>query len=204
MRQKICGALVCCLDLEGVLIPEIWINVAQKTGIKKLRLTTRDEPNYDRLMKMRLGILRAHRIKLRDVQKVISKMKPLPGAKKFLNVLRLRAQVIILSDTYYEFAMPLMEKLGYPALFCNWLSADSEGFISDYHLREKNGKEKAVRALRKIGFEVRAAGDSYNDMTMLKAAHRGVLFNPPAQIQKQFPQFPVAKNYADLLRKLLM
>lgn len=195
--------MICCLDLEGVLIPEIWINVAKKTKIDALKITTRDEPDYDKLMNMRIKILKANGIKLRDIQNVIAGMKPLPGAKSFIDRLRSQVQVVILSDTYYEFAGPLIKKLGRPTLFCNWLSKDKKGFVSNYHLRQKNGKEKAVRALRKIGFKVYAAGDSYNDLTMLKAAHKGVLFNPPAQIKKDFPQFPVATNYSALLHQLL-
>ena len=195
--------MVCCLDLEGVLIPEIWVNVAKKVRIKELELTTRVEPNYDLLMRRRLKILRQNGIKLKDVQNVIQKLSPLSGAQAFLNKLRAKSQVVILSDTYYEFAMPLMAKLGYPALLCNWLSVDQKGFISDYHLRQKNGKEKAVRAFKKIGFKVRAAGDSYNDITMLKAADKGVLFNPPANIVKEFPSFRVARNYTDLLKFLI-
>ena len=195
--------MICCLDLEGVLVPEIWISVAQKTKIKELRRTTRDEPNYDLLMKQRLRILRRHGIRLRDIQNVIAKIKPLPGAKVFLSKLRQKSQVIILSDTYYEFAMPLMKKLDYPILFCNSLSTDKKGFISNYHLRQKNGKEKAVKALKKVGFKVRAAGDSYNDITMLRAADKGVLFNPPPGIVKKFPKLSVTRNYQALLRALI-
>ena len=194
---------VCCLDLEGVLVPEIWIQVSEKTKIKELRLTTRDVPDYDILMKRRLKILREHKIKLRDIQKVISNIQPLPGAKAFLDKLRSKRQAVILSDTYYEFAAPLMKKLGFPVLFCNWLETDSRGTISNYCLRQKNGKEKAVRALKNIGFKVIAAGDSYNDVAMLKAADKGVLFNPPANIRKEFPQFKVAKNYKELSKALL-
>ena len=194
---------VCCLDLEGVLVPEIWIQVSKKTKIAELRLTTRDIPDYDVLMKRRLKILREHKIRLRDIQNVISEIEPLPGAKKFLDELRRRSQVLILSDTYYEFAMPLMEKLGQPTLFCNWLSTDKKNFIANYHLRQKNGKEKAVRALKALGFRVHAAGDSYNDITMLKSADKGVLFNPPANIVSEFPHFKVTKNYPQLLKELL-
>ena len=194
---------ICCLDLEGVLVPEIWIKVSEKTKIKELRLTTRDIPDYDALMKRRLKILREKKIKLRDIQKVISTIKPLPGAKSFLDELRSKRQAIILSDTYYEFAMPLMKKLGYPSLFCNWLEVDKAGFISNYCLRQRNGKEKAVLGLKSIGFKVYAAGDSYNDITMLKAADKGVLFNPPANIRKEFPEFSVTKNYYALLKALL-
>lgn len=194
---------ICCLDLEGVLVPEIWIKVSEKTKIKELRFTTRDIPDYDALMKQRLKILRQHGIKMRDIQKVISTIQPLPGAKAFLDELRSTRQVMILSDTYYEFAMPLMKKLGYPSLFCNWLEADNAGFIFNYCLRQKNGKEKAVRGLKSIGFKVYAAGDSYNDITMLKAADKGILFNPPANIVKEFPQFKITKNYKELLKALL-
>ena len=193
---------ICCLDLEGVLVPEIWIKVSEKTKIKELRLTTRDIPDYDVLMKRRLKILREHKIKLRDIQKVIGDVQPLPGAKAFLDKLRAERQVIILSDTYYEFATPLMRKLGFPALFCNWLETGKSGSILNYCLRQKDGKEKAVRGLKAIGFKVHAAGDSYNDITMLKAADKGVLFNPPANIVKEFPQFKVTKNYDQLLLSL--
>ena len=191
--------MICCLDLEGVLTPEIWINVAKKTGIKALEITTRDEPDYDKLMRYRLAILKREGIKLRDIQAVIQKMEPLPGAKAFLKKLREKYQVIILSDTYYEFAGPMMKKLGSPTLFCNWLSSDKKGFIAHYHLRQKNGKEQAVRALRNLGFNVIAAGDSYNDIRMLQAADRGILFRPPAKIARQFPKFPVTRTYQELL-----
>lgn len=194
---------VSCLDLEGVLVPEIWIKVSEKTGIKELRLTTRDVPDYDVLMKRRLRILRDHHIKLRDIQAVISTIQPLPGAKKFLDKLREKSQVLILSDTYYEFAMPLMKKLGYPTLWCNWLSEDSKGYIANYHLRQRSGKEKAVISLKKLGFKVRATGDSYNDIAMLKRADKGILFNPPSNIVKEFKQFKIAKNYRELLGILL-
>jgi len=194
---------VCCLDLEGVLLPEIWINVSQKTKIKELRLTTRDIPDYDVLMRRRLKILREHRIKLRDIQNVISRMEPLPGARAFLDKLKAEREVIIVSDTYYEFAMPLIRKLGSPTLWCNWLSTDKRGYIANYHLRQRNGKEKAVRALKKIGFKVKAAGDSFNDLTMLKAADEGILFKPPAHIEKDYNHFRVTKNYSQLLKALL-
>ena len=193
---------VCCLDLEGVLVPEIWIKVSEKLKIKELSLTTRDIPDYDALMKRRLEILRQNKIQLRDIQQVISRLQPLPGAKVFLDKLRSERQAIILSDTYYEFAMPLMKKLGLPTLFCNWLETGKDGVISGYCLRQKNGKEKAVLGLKAIGFKVRAVGDSYNDITMLKAADNGVLFNPPANIVKEFPEFLVAKNYKQLLKML--
>ncbi len=192
--------IISCLDLEGVLVPEIWIVVSKKTGIKELSLTTRDEPDYDKLMRRRLGILKTHRIKLRDIQSVISKIELLSGAKAFLDKLRAARQVVILSDTYYEFAMPLIKKLGYPMLWCNWLVVDSKGYIADYHLRQKNGKEKSVRGLRNLGYRVYAAGDSYNDLAMLKAADKGILFRPPVNIAKEFSKFKIAQNYAGLLK----
>ncbi len=195
--------MICCLDLEGVLIPEIWINVAKKTGIKALEITTRDEPDYDKLMRYRLGILRKEGIRLRDIQAVIKSMNPLPGAKKFLRKLQENYQVVILSDTYYEFAGPMMKKLGYPALFCNWLSTDKKGFIARYHLRQRNGKKEAVKGLERLGFKVVAAGDSYNDIAMLRAADRGILFRPPPKITHQFPKFPVTKTYKELFSAFL-
>lgn len=191
--------MICCLDLEGVLIPEIWINVAKKTKIKALEITTRDEPDYDKLMRYRLEILRKKGIRLPDIQRVILGMKPLPGAKDFLCKLQENYQVIILSDTYYEFAGSIMKKLGFPTLFCNWLEADAQGFIVNYHLRQKNGKEQAVRGLRGLGFQVVAAGDSYNDITMLQAADHGIFFRPPLKIVQEFPQFPVTQTYPELL-----
>lgn len=195
--------MICCLDLEGVLIPEIWINVAKRTGVKALEITTRDEPDYDKLMRFRLAILKREGIKLRDIEAVIRGMSPLPGAQEFLNKLREKYQVIILSDTYYEFAGPMMKKLGHPALFCNWLSTDRKGFIANYHLRQKNGKKEAVRGLKKLGFEVVAAGDSYNDIAMLKTADRGILFRPPAKIVRQFPRFSVTRTYRELFSAFL-
>jgi phosphoserine/homoserine phosphotransferase len=195
--------MICCLDLEGVLIPEIWINVAKKTGIRALAITTRDEPDYDKLMRYRLAILKREGIKLRDIQAVIKRMNPLPGAKEFLRKLQERYQVIILSDTYYEFAGPMMKKLGYPTLFCNWLSTDIKGFIANYHLRQKNGKKEAVRGIRSLGFRVVAAGDSYNDIAMLRAADHGILFRPPEKIVHQFPRFPVTNTYRELLSAFL-
>ena len=191
--------MICCLDLEGVLIPEIWINVARKTGIKALEITTRDEPDYDKLMRYRLAILKKEGIKLCDIQAVIKRMNPLPGAKAFLRKLQEKYQVIILSDTYYEFAGPMMKKLGYPTLFCNWLSTDTKGFIKNYHLRQKNGKKEAIRGIQGLGFRVVAAGDSYNDIAMLRTADRGILFRPPEKIVRQFPRFRVTNTYRELL-----
>ncbi len=194
---------ICCLDLEGILVPEVWIAVAKKTGIEALKRTTRDEPNYDTLMKYRLKILDKHGIKLRDIQSVIGTMSPLPGAKAFIDKLESVRQVILLSDTFYEFAHPLMKKLGFPTLFCNWLVTNKKGEITGYRLRQKNGKAKAVRALRSAGFKTAAVGDSYNDLTMLKTADRGVLFRPPSQIVKDNPQLTVVKNYSQLYKALV-
>lgn len=194
---------VCCLDLEGVLVPEIWIEVAKRFKVKELLLTTRDIPDYDRLMNYRIGILKSKGLKLKDIQKVIKGIEPLPGARVFLNALRAQAAaVIILSDTFYEFAGPLMQKLNQPALFCNILKTDARGFISGYQLRQKDGKTKAVKALHKIGFKVHAAGDSYNDLGMLKEAERGILFNPPLSIKNKFKRFPAVTRYSQLLRLL--
>ena len=182
---------VCCLDLEGVLIPEIWIHVAKQLHIPELKLTTRDIPNYDQLMRTRLKILKAEKITLQQIQRVIGLMRPLPGAKTFLKKLKAESQVIILSDTFYEFSLPLMKQLDYPTLFCNRLQTNSSGSLVGYRLRQKDGKRKAVLSLKKLGFHVRAAGDSYNDLTMLQAADLGVFFCPPAQIRKIFPQFKI-------------
>jgi len=191
---------VCCLDLEGVLVPEVWICVARKTGIKALRLTTRDIRDYDQLMQYRLKILRQHGIRLRDIQKVIGEIKPLPGARRFLDRLKTECQVMILSDTFYEFVAPLMKQLGYPTLFCNFLRVNSRGFVTGYRLRQMNGKEKSVKALKKLNFKVTAVGDSYNDLTMLKAADRGILYRPPSAIRKEFSRFPAVYDYGKLLR----
>lgn len=187
-----------CLDLEGVLVPEIWIEFAERTGIPELRRTTRDEPDYDRLMKYRLDLLKTHKLGLPDIQKVIAEMGPLAGAKEFLDRLRRDFQVIILSDTFYEFAMPLMAQLGMPTLFCHRLEADAAGFLVNYHLRMPNQKQEAVQRFRELRFTVIAAGDSYNDTAMLMAAHAGILFHPPQKVIDEFPQFPVALNYAEL------
>jgi len=185
-------------DLEGVLVPEIWIAFAKETGIEELKLTTRDVPDYDKLMKGRLEILKNNNLKLNDIQNVIKRIDPLPGAREFLNWLKSYVQVIILSDTFYEFAMPLMEKLGYPTLFCNQLEVDNSGVIVDYHLRQKDGKRKAVIALKSLNFKVISMGDSYNDTTMLKEADVGILFRPPENVIKEFPQFVVFEEYDKL------
>lgn len=187
-----------CLDLEGVLVPEIWIEFASRTGIAELRRTTRDEPDYDKLMKYRLDLLKAHKLGLPDIQKVIAAMGPMVGAKEFLDQLRRDFQVIILSDTFYEFAMPLMAQLGMPTLFCHKLEADAAGFLVNYHLRMPNQKKEAVQRFKELRFQVIAAGDSYNDTAMLMEAHAGILFHPPQNVMDEFPQFPVALNYTEL------
>ena len=195
--------MLACLDLEGVLIPEIWIAVAEKTGIKKLRLTTRDIPDYDELMRGRLKILDENNLKLADIQEVIGTLSPLEGAKEFLDWLKSEFQVIILSDTFYQFAGPLMEKLEHPTLFCNELVVNSDGRITNYRLRQPDGKTKAVTALKGLNFQVIAAGDSYNDMGMLKVADAGILFRPPDNVIEEFPQFSVTHTY-DEFKKILV
>jgi phosphoserine/homoserine phosphotransferase len=191
---------IVCLDLEGVLVPEIWIAFSERTGIAELRRTTRDEPDYDKLMRGRLELLRQHRLGLPDIQKVIAEMGPEPGARAFLDALRLRYQVVILSDTFYEFAMPLMAQLGQPTLFCHRLSTDAAGFVSAYHLRMPDQKRAAVKAFQGLNFRVVAAGDSYNDTAMLGAADAGILFRPPRNVIDAFPQYPVVREY-DALRE---
>jgi phosphoserine/homoserine phosphotransferase len=190
--------MIACLDLEGVLVPEIWINVAERTGIPELRRTTRDEPDYDVLMRGRLEILDRHRLGLPDIQEVIGAMGPLDGAGDFLEWLRSRAQVVILSDTFSEFAAPLMRQLGWPTIFCHSLTVEPGGRISGYRLRIQDGKRKAVESLRALAFRVVAAGDSYNDTTMLAAADAGILFCPPDNVIADFPQFPVTRTYDEL------
>ncbi len=193
--------IVACLDLEGVLVPEIWINVAERTGIAELRRTTRDEPDYDVLMRARLAILDRHKLGLREIQAVIDTLEPLPGALEFLDRLRERHQVLILSDTFYDFAKPLMRKLGFPALFAHDLVVEpSSGRITGYRLRMPDQKRQSVEHLRALAFRVIAAGDSYNDTSMLAAAHAGILFRPPANVIAEFPQFPVTLDYTALER----
>lgn len=194
--------ILVAMDLEGVLTPEVWIAVAERTGIAELRLTTRDVPDYDELMQRRLGILAQHELGLSDIQAVIGGMDVLPGARAFLDELRGRHQIVILSDTYYEFANPFMEKLGWPTLMCNSLSTDANGMITDYHLRLRDGKRHAVLGFRQLSFDVVAVGDSYNDTTMLAAAGCGILFRPSANVRREFPQFGVATEYAELLELL--
>jgi len=189
---------IVCLDLEGVLVPEIWIEFSKRTGIPELRRTTRDEPNYDKLMKGRLELLAQHKLGLPDIQTVIADMGPMPGAKAFLDDLRQRFQVIILSDTFYEFAMPLMQQLGLPTLFCHRLEANALGMVVNYHLRMPEQKREAVRAFKGLKFKVIAAGDSYNDTAMLGEAHAGILFRPPESVIREFPQYPVSMDYGEL------
>ena len=187
-----------CLDLEGVIIPEIWINFAERTGIDELRLTTRDIPDYDELMRKRLGILREHDLGLPDIQEVIAGMKPLEGAPEFLEWLKARFQLIILSDTFYEFAEPFMRQLGWPTIFCHRLETDAEGRVVNYLLRQPDQKREAVKALHGLNFRVIAAGDSYNDTSMLGEADAGILFCPPDNVIAEFPQFPVTRTYDEM------
>lgn len=194
--------LVVCLDLEGVLVPEIWIAFAERTGIAAFRRTTRDEPDYDKLMRQRIALLREHGLKLPDIQRVIGAMQPLPGARDFLDDLRARYQVVILSDTFYEFADPLMRQLGRPTLLCHRLIADADGRVVDYKLRQADQKRQAVLALKGLNFKVLAAGDSYNDTAMLGAADAGFFIHPPESIAAQFPQFAVTRSFAELTAAL--
>jgi len=189
---------IACLDLEGVLIPEIWINVAERAGIESLRATTRDFPDYDQLMRQRLQILEDHGLGIADIQEVIGGMQPLDGAADFLDWLRERFQVVILSDTFYDFAAPFMRQLGWPALLCHKLSIDERGMIADYHIRQKDPKRQSVKAFRGLNFRCIATGDSYNDTSMLAEADAGILFCPPQNVIDEFPQFPVATNYDEL------
>jgi phosphoserine/homoserine phosphotransferase len=189
---------IACLDLEGVLIPEVWINFAERTGIDALRATTRDIPDYDVLMRQRLGILAENGLGLGDIQEVIGGMAPLEGGREMLEWLEERFQVIILSDTFYEFAEPFMRQLGWPTLFCHRLETDAKGMIVDYHLRQVDPKRQSVRALQLLNYRCIATGDSYNDTTMLAQAEAGILFRPPQKVIDEFPQFPVATDYAEL------
>ena len=190
--------VVVCLDLEGVLVPEIWINVAVKTGIDDLKITTREMPDYDKLMRQRLDILDRQALKIGDIQAVIAKMGPLEGAADFLAWLRERYQVIILSDTFYQFVQPLMRQLGFPTLFCNQLEIEGNGRIVNYRMRMQNPKKHAVAALKSLNLFTMAAGDSYNDTAMLGEADAGFFFRPPDHLPKEFPEFPVTQNYGEL------
>ena len=189
---------VICLDLEGVLLPEIWKGVANKTGIKELELTTRNIPDYNELMSNRLRIMKQNQLDLPVIQEVVSQLQPLTGAKDFLDWLRTEFQVIILSDTFYEFAKPLIAQLGWPTLFCHHLEVENNNKITGYRLRMEDHKRMAVQSLKKLNFNVKAAGDSYNDISMLKAADEGYLFNAPSSIIKEFPEFPTFNNYDEL------
>ena len=193
---------IVCLDLEGVLVPEIWIEFATRTGIPELRRTTRDEPDYDKLMKYRLALLAKHRLGLPDIQQVIAAMGPFDGARAFVDGLRESYQLIILSDTFYEFAHPLMRQLGWPTLFCHSLEAGADGMLVRYHLRMPDQKREAVRRLKELRFTVVAAGDSYNDTAMLAEAHAGILFHPPENVIREFPQFPVTRSFAELRHEI--
>lgn len=192
-----------CLDLEGVLIPEIWIAFAEETGIEELKATTRDIPDYDVLMKQRLRILDEHGLTLPQIQATISRLAPLDGAKEFIDWLRERFQVVILSDTFYEFAAPLMAQLGYPTLLCHKLEVDDAGRITDYTLRQRDPKRQSVRAFQLLNYRVLAAGDSYNDTTMLMQAEAGVLFHSPQNVIDEFPQFPAVHTFDDLKKEFL-
>lgn len=194
---------IVCLDLEGVLVPEIWIEFSRRSGIPELAKTTRDEPDYDKLMRGRIDLLAARGLGLPDIQEVIAGMAPLAGARAFLDWLRAQCQVVILSDTYYQFAAPLMRALGYPTLFCHELVVEPGGRVRDYRLRMPDQKRASVQAFRELNFHTIAAGDSYNDTTMLAEAHAGILFCPPDNVAAEFPQFPVASNYDELRDAIL-
>ena len=192
-----------CLDLEGVLIPEIWIAFAEKTGIEALKATTRDIPDYDVLMRQRLRLLDEHKLGLTEIQDVIATLEPLPGARDFIDWLRERFQVIILSDTFYEFSQPLMRQLGFPTLFCHRLDVNEQGRVVDYTLRQKDPKRQSILALQGLYYRIIAAGDSYNDTTMLKEADAGILFKAPDNVIEEFPQFPAVHEYEDLKKEFI-
>lgn len=189
---------IVCLDLEGVLVPEIWINFAELTGIDELRATTRDVPDYDQLMRFRLGVLEQHKLGIKDIEKVIAELRPMEGALEFLQSLRKSYQLVILSDTFYEFAMPLMAQLNLPTLFCHRLEVDDDGRITNYKLRLRDHKTKAVQAFKQLNFRTIAAGDSYNDVGMLGEADTGILFSPPQNVIDEYPQFQVTRTYEEL------
>jgi phosphoserine/homoserine phosphotransferase len=194
---------IACLDLEGVLVPEIWIDFAERTGIDELKATTRDIPDYDVLMQQRLRLLKEHNLGLPDIQAVISDMKPIDGAREFIDWLRERFQVIILSDTFYQFSQPLMRQLGFPTLFCHQLEVNDTGAVTGYTLRQKDPKRQSVIALHSLCYRVIAAGDSYNDITMLDEADAGILFKSPANVIAEFPQYPAVHEYEDLKREFI-
>lgn len=188
-----------CLDMEGVLVPEIWIAFAEETGIPELKRTTRDEPDYDKLMQYRLQILKEHGLGLKEIQEVIAKIDPLPGAKEFLDALRAQVQVVILSDTFEKFAMPLIKKLGYPTILCNSLEVAEDGTITGHKMRCSQSKLTTVKALQSIGYDTIAAGDSFNDLAMIQASKAGFLFRSTEQIKKDYPNIPAFEEFADLL-----
>ena len=193
---------IVCLDLEGVLVPEIWVAFAEETGIPELKKTTRDEPDYDKLMKWRLGILKEHGLGLKEIQETIAKINPMPGAKEFLDELRSMTQVIIISDTFIQFAVPLMKKLGWPTIFCNSLEVAEDGEITGYRMRVENSKYSTVKALKSIGFETIASGDSHNDLGMIKASKAGFLFKSTEQIKKDNPELPAYETYDELMEAI--
>ena len=193
---------IVCLDLEGVLVPEIWVAFAEETGIQELKKTTRDEPDYDKLMKWRLGILKEHGLGLKEIQETIAKIDPMPGAKEFLDELRSITQVIIISDTFTQFAAPLMKKLGWPTIFCNSLEVAENGEITGYRMRVENSKYSTVKALQSIGFETIASGDSHNDLGMIKASKAGFLFKSTEQIKKDNPELPAYETYDELMEAI--
>ena len=193
---------IVCLDLEGVLVPEIWVAFAEETGIQELKKTTRDEPDYDKLMKWRLGILKEHGLGLKEIQETIAKINPMPGAKEFLDELRSMTQVIIISDTFTQFAAPLMKKLGWPTIFCNSLEVAENGEITGYRMRVENSKYSTVKALQSIGFETIASGDSHNDLGMIKASKAGFLFKSTEQIKKDNPELPAYETYDELMEAI--
>ncbi len=193
---------IVCLDLEGVLVPEIWVTFAEETGIPELKKTTRDEPDYDKLMKWRLGILKEHGLGLKEIQETIAKINPMPGAKEFLDELRSMTQVIIISDTFTQFAAPLMKKLGWPTIFCNSLEVAEDGEITGYRMRVENSKYSTVKALQSIGFETIASGDSHNDLGMIKASKAGFLFKSTEQIKKDNPELPAYETYDELMEAI--
>ena len=193
---------ITCLDVEGVLVPEIWVAFAEETGIQELKKTTRDEPDYDKLMKWRLGILKEHGLGLKEIQETIAKIDPMPGAKEFLDELRSMTQVIIISDTFTQFAAPLMKKLGWPTIFCNSLEVAEDGEITGYRMRVENSKYSTVKALQSIGFETIASGDSHNDLGMIKASKAGFLFKSTEQIKKDNPELPAYETYDELMEAI--
>ena len=193
---------IVCLDLEGVLVPEIWVAFAEETGIPELKKTTRDEPDYDKLMKWRLGILKEHGLGLKEIQETIAKINPMPGAKEFLDELRSMTQVIIISDTFTQFAAPLMKKLGWPTIFCNSLEVAEDGEITGYRMRVENSKYSTVKALQSIGFETIASGDSHNDLGIIKASKAGFLFKSTEQIKKDNPELPAYETYDELMEAI--